>query len=131
MDQQQLPVQQASIYLRRTTKADVSSLIIWFMATATVVWAGWRGSREEREKAAQSRNVTATRGFLQDRPEDREQVPKVELGLRHAFFFLIVASATLLILFYLPVVMVVIVMFGLGSISSISSLIFTPLCRAL
>lgn len=118
----QLPVTEAKLYLRTIHRVDPSSFIVWFLAVATVVVGGWRGSRTEREKA---------RGRQIETTGVSEEIEALELTKYHAIGFLVFGSAFLLILYYLPVVKVVIVMFAIGSVSAVGFIIFMPIVETL
>ncbi|EQC31729.1 hypothetical protein SDRG_10520 [Saprolegnia diclina VS20] len=118
-----------SIYKRFIPKVDLAQGLVWAMAVATIIMAGYLASSLERKKAvvrtAPVGHVTAT--VVAQLRQEQEEEPAMDINWTHAIGFLVFGSAFLLLLFYVNVVMIVIVMYCFGANSAISTILFSPL----
>ncbi|RLO00813.1 hypothetical protein DYB28_000146 [Aphanomyces astaci] len=121
------------LFKRFVPRVDLAQVLIWLMAVATIVTAGYYGATFERKKATAKRvHATSSSGRVPAavhaalRQEQMDE-PALDMGWVHAVAFLVFGSGFLLLLFYVNVVMVVIVLFCFGATSAVGTILLTPL----
>ncbi|OQR98461.1 signal peptide peptidase-like protein [Achlya hypogyna] len=118
-----------SIFKRHIPKVDLAQGLIWAMAVATIIVAGYQASALERRKAVvrAAPVTTATVAVVAQLRQEQAEEPAMDINWTHAIGFLVFGSAFLLLLFYVNVVMIVIVMYCFGANSATCTILFSPL----